>query len=97
MADSISERIVDNWLHDHGLVHEKNKKYPNSKMNCDFYLIDHDIWIEYFGLIGVEEYDKGVEIKKDVAKDNGLTLISLTPDDLYPTIGLDNIFKKYEM
>lgn len=36
---------------------EYGKKYPDSDKMCDFYLVDHDIWIEIIGLNGVTEYD----------------------------------------
>ena len=85
IADSISEKIIDDWLYKNKINHEKNKKYPNSNMNCDFYLIDYDLWIEYFGLFGgdIPEYDNNILIKEKIAKDKNLKLISIKPNDLY--------------
>ena len=93
MADSISEKMVDEWLFSNKINHERNKIYPgnNGLFNCDFYLPDYDIWIEYFGLIGqVEEYDKGVELKRQIVKDNNLKFIEIIPSDLYPNNKLDS-------
>lgn len=85
-ADSISERTIDNCLFTNGYLHERNKRYsPESKLNCDFYIPEKDLWIEYFGLYGQnEEYDHTVEIKKKIALEKSLNWMFLTPDDLYP-------------
>ena len=85
MADSLSEKIIDEWFLKNGIKHDKNKKYPFGKMNCDFYLEDYNIWVEYFGLAGgdIEEYDETIITKHKIAKDFSLNLISLYPVDLY--------------
>lgn len=86
MCDSLSERIVDNTLFHNGLIHDRNKLYSqDSRLNCDFYVPEKDLWIEYFGLYGQnEEYDHTVSIKKELAKTLGLKWMFLVPDDLYP-------------
>jgi len=97
MADSISEKMVDEWLFENKIKHERSKIYPgnNGMFNCDFYLPDYDIWLEYFGLIGqVEEYDKGVELKRQIAKDNNLNFIEIIPSDLYPKNRLDSFLTR---
>jgi hypothetical protein len=92
VADSISERTIDNWFFDIGLKHEKNKQYPKSKMTCDFWLKDYDIWIEYFGLSGASlAYDSTIELKQEVARKNGLKLVSIFPKDIYPKNKLKEI------
>ena len=85
MADSISERIIDDWLFNNEIEHDRFKKYPNSNMNCDFYLIKNDLWVEYFGLhgSGMEEYENSIEVKHNIAKKYNLTLLSITPMNLY--------------
>jgi hypothetical protein len=86
VADSISEMVVDNWLFEHDLAHERNKAYPGSKMTCDFYLPSQNLWLEYFGLAGEHpHYDEVVEKKKGVVKALGLHFGFLVPVDLYPT------------
>lgn len=95
MCDSLSEKTVDEWMSTNNIRHSRSKKYPNSKMDCDFYLPDHDAWVEYFGLIGqVEEYDKGVEIKRQLAKEHELNLIEILPSDLYPENKLDAFMER---
>lgn len=95
MADSISEKIVDDWFFINKINHERNKKYPNSNMDCDFYLPYYNILVEYFGLIGqVEEYDKVVELKRKIVKDNNLKFIEIIPSDLYPENKLDSFLDR---
>lgn len=93
MADSISEKIVDDWLFKNNIQHEREKKYDfNTNMTCDFYLTKSKKWMEYFGLYSqIKEYDAVVKMKQ---KEMGDKLISIYPDDLYPRINLDKILKK---
>lgn len=87
IADSISEMIVDNWLYENRIDHERRKKYHNSKRNCDFWTIKdgNEFWIEYFGLAGEDEqYDIAIEEKRKISKDNNLNLIEIYHYDLYP-------------
>lgn len=91
VADSISEMIVDNWLFENNIKHERRKKYPNSKKDCDFYLIESDIWLEYFGLANEDSsYDKNIIEKEKIAKENNLKLIGIKHEDLFPKINLQN-------
>jgi len=85
ISDSISEKIIDDWLCSNNIKHEKNKKYPKSNMNCDFYLVDHDIWVEYYGLIGSScpDYDNTIKLKEALVKENNLNFMSIKPNDLY--------------
>lgn len=48
----------------------------------DFYLPDYGIVVEYFGLVGNENYDKGIDLKKRVYFANSLTLIPVYPSTL---------------
>lgn len=96
IAESISEKIVDEWLFKNEIKHERTKKYPGNKyFNCDFYLNDYNIWLEYFGMINnIEEYDKVIELKRQIAKDNNLKFIEIIPSDLYPKNKLDSFLPK---
>jgi hypothetical protein len=84
MASSISEAIVDNWLFAHGISHARNKVYPGTKMTCDFFLMDKNVWVEYFGLSGRSDYDEGIEKKKKMSREMGMNLVEIYPKDLYP-------------
>jgi len=84
-ADSISEMIVDDWFFEKGIKHERRKPYPESKCDCDFYLPDFNVWIEYFGLKGEhKEYDRNISKKLEIANKHNIILISLTSKDIYP-------------
>lgn len=88
-ADSLSERMVDDWFHRQGITHERSKPYPEGKFNCDFYLPDTNTWVEYFGLAGSStEYDATMLLKRDMARRHGLKLVGLVPSDLYPKMTL---------
>lgn len=90
ISDSLAEVLIDNWLFEHGVAHERRKKYPNSKRNCDFYLVDYGVWMEYFGLAGeIEEYDEAIEEKRLLAKENDLPLVEIFADDLFPNFNLE--------
>lgn len=90
ISDSLAEVLIDNWLFDHGVAHERRKKYPSSNRNCDFYLIDYGVWLEYFGLAGeIAEYDAAIEDKRRLAKENGIPLVEIFADDLFPNFNLE--------
>ena len=93
-ADSISEMIIDNWLYEHGITHERAKVYPGGKSNCDFYLCKLGIWMEYFGLAGQHpEYDKKIFMKREMAKRLGIRLVEIMPYHLYPRIRIGELLE----
>ena len=93
LCDSTSELIIDDWLFKNKIEHERRKKYPEGKYNCDFYLPEYGLWVEYFGLYGDhEDYDKTVEIKRDMILKYGLKMIELFRYHLYPVCKLNEIF-----
>jgi hypothetical protein len=93
---SISEKIIDEWLHNNGIKHEVNKSYPVGKFTCDFYLIEKNVWLEYFGLSGsFKDYDETIQFKIDMTNERGMKLISLFPHHLYPDNKLDEVLKDY--
>tara|TARA_R110000787_G_scaffold7157_4_gene24638 strand:- start:327 stop:1337 length:1011 start_codon:yes stop_codon:yes gene_type:complete len=92
IVDSLSERIIDEYLNSNGIKHEIQKDYPNSNWVCDFYLTELDIYVEYFGLYEVDEYKEVADKKIKFCKDEGIKLIQIYPSDLYPSNRLDEIF-----
>lgn len=87
-ADSISEMLVDNWLFERGIRHERRKAYPEGRYTCDFYLPDMDLWVEYFGIDNRHWYQETMRVKEDMAKRHGLKLIGILPVHLYPEVKL---------
>jgi hypothetical protein len=89
---SVSEKIIDEWFFAKGINHEIGKPYQEGHYTCDFYLPDHDLWIEYFGLAGAfKEYDDTILVKNELVKKYNLNFIALFPKDLYPELNLDKI------
>lgn len=83
-CDSLSEKIVDDWLFARKIPHQVKVKYPwNNGMSADFKVGDK--WIELFGLSGqLESYDRLMKIKLKNIKIYKLNLISLYLCDIFP-------------
>lgn len=83
-CDSLSEKIVDDWLHARKIPHEVKIKYPwNNGMTADFKIKDY--WVELFGLTGqLRSYDRLMKIKLRKIKEYHLKLIDIYLSDLFP-------------
>src|SRR5258706_3110457 len=83
-CDSLSEKIIDDWLYARKIPHEVKVKYPwNNGMSADFKV--GEFWIELFGLTGqLRSYDRLMKMKLEKAKKYKLNLISLYLSDLFP-------------
>ncbi len=63
----------------------------------DFYLLDYDVYVEYWGMVNTDhddtrqEYIKGMEWKMAKYHENGIKFISVYPEDLG---NLDLLFRK---
>lgn len=83
-------------MFENNIKHERRKIYPNSKKDCDFYLSDYDIWIEFFGLLGEDDkYDKTAEEKRTIARENGINMLEITAKDLFPKNKLEEKILKF--
>lgn len=92
ICDSLTERIIDDWLFKKNLKHKIHVPYPNSNMTADF--VVGDVYIEFFGLAGVvKKYDKLIKKKQMLCKKQNLTLIEIYPKDLFPVNRLSKIVK----
>lgn len=81
-CDSLSEKIIDDYLTRRGIVHERNYPYPEGTYTADFKIGNK--LIEFFGLAGEhEEYDRIRMIKKKIADKHKLGLIEIYPKDLF--------------
>ena len=84
-CDSVSEILVDNWLHKNKIRHLRNVSYPNSNHLTDWAINNGKIFIEYFGLASDSpRYDRVVKEKQKLCKKNKIKLIEIYPKDLYP-------------
>ncbi len=63
----------------------------------DFYLSEHDVYVEYWGMVNTkdhrsrQEYIKGMEWKMARYHENGIRFISIYPEDLGK---LDTVFQQ---
>ena len=89
---SIGEKIVDDYLYAHDIPHEIEPFYPGErKFRADWKVGKY--FIELWGLMGEEDYDKKIQIKKDILQQYQIPLIEITFSDLRI---LDEIFKELE-
>lgn len=92
-CDSISESIIDNWLHSHNISHDRNFKYPTTNHMADWAL-DENTFIEYFGLAeDSPRYDRAIKVKRNICRKNKINLIEIYARDLYPVNCLDKKLK----
>ena len=91
VCDSVSEALIDNWLHQHKISHARDAKYPTTKHRADWSIQDGKVFIEYFGLAkDSPRYDREVKIKKNLCRKNKIKLIEIYPSDLYPKVSLEH-------
>lgn len=88
-CDSMSEKIVDDWLFTHHVPHLIHVSYPwNNGMSADFKVDDY--WVELFGLAGeLKVYDDLKAKKLDLIKQHKLKLITLIASDAFKPNMLD--------
>ena len=95
-CDSLSEKIIDDWLSARGIPHEINTHYEGTLMTADFRV--GDVLIEFLGLTGeVSEYDRLVKEKRGLWKKRNLDVIEIYPKDIFPKSHLDKILKRLTM
>jgi hypothetical protein len=87
---SKGELIIDNHLHRPGINHEYEKtiKVHGKPIKYDWFLIDYNIYIEYWGFYG-KLYEKRKNEKIKLYKKGKLTLISIEDimlADIYPIL-----------
>lgn len=85
---SISEKIIDDWMHKNGIKHSKEPMYPkdvelnpNGLMRGDW-LVNGEVFVEYFGLKGDPDYDNKILLKEQLAKKYKVTIIGLYHKDI---------------
>ena len=80
---SRAEALIDNWLYSHGIVHAYEQRLPGrSEVYCDFYLLELQAYIEYWGLMGDPDYEKKRRKKLKIYREEGLNLIQLDERDI---------------
>ena len=63
---SKSEKKIANWLTDHGIefVYEKRLRLGKQTVRPDFYLISHQVYLEFWGLIDSDPHYRASHAKK---------------------------------
>lgn len=88
-CDSISEALIDNWLTEHEIPHDRNAPYPGTNHKADWQL-GKKLFIEYFGLANDSpRYDRSIREKRRLCRQHAIRLIEIYPQDLYPVIKLE--------
>jgi len=80
LCRSLGEKAIDDFLYGHKIPHERESPYPEGNFRVDFSV--GDIFIEYFGLTGVAEYDIKTKKKQKICRKHEIKLISIYPLDL---------------
>jgi len=97
LCDSISELLIDNWLYQNNIPHERNAQYPGTHHKADWQIISKSqkIFIEYFGLANDSpRYDRAVKEKKELCRKHKIKLIEIYHWDLYPKRKFEEKIKK---
>ena len=89
----MGEMHIDNLLHRSKIKHRKEVQYPDSGYICDWVIEvnGNEVFVEYFGLLGQDDYDEKIVAKRTVASRGGITLVEFLPDDMED---LESAFEK---
>lgn len=90
LCDSISEALIDNWLFEHKIHHEREVLYPGTRHRADW-AVGKNTLIEYFGLAkDSPRYDRTIRKKRSLCRKNNIRLIEITAADLYPIRNIES-------
>lgn len=103
IVKSGGEKMIADYFYNNNIryVYEKSAMAASSNRRRisrpDFYLLDYDVYVEYWGMVNADqdntrrEYIKGMEWKMAKYHENGIKFISIYPEDLGH---LDLLFRK---
>lgn len=96
LCDSVSEALIDNWLTENNIFHEKDVFYPETNYKADWaiFIGDRKIFVEYFGLANDSpRYDRAIKRKQKLCLEHDFKLIEIYPQDIYPK---KNLYRKLQ-
>jgi len=100
LVRSKSERLIDDWLYDHGyrVEYERCVTIDNYVIAPDFYLPDSDLFIEHLGLLNSsEDYRNDWKWKKELYDKHKIKYEIFTEEDINDLDRvLNNKLKKYK-
>lgn len=80
---SRAEVLIDNWLYFSRKVHAYERLLPvEEELYCDFYVLEGNVYIEYWGLDNDPKYRERKERKKEIYKKYGFNLIELNDEHI---------------
>jgi hypothetical protein len=80
---SRGDLIIADFLFLHGILFNYERKLPIAEdVHCDFYLNQHEVYIEYWGMEGDQKYDVRKSLKTDIYKQHNLRLLEINDEDL---------------
>ncbi len=80
-CDSLAEQIIDDFLFEHGVEHQRSASYPiYNKFKTDFVI--KGVFIEYFGRVGLPDYDEIIKRKRALCRQENVRLIEMYPTDI---------------
>lgn len=81
-CDSFSEKIIDDYLSKNNIEHDRQAKYPGTKMTADFNI--KGLFVEFFGLAGLtSHYDRLITEKRVLCKKEKINLLEIYPSALF--------------
>lgn len=92
ICDSLSEKIIDDWLSKNNVPHELHTPYEESKFVADFMIGGK--YVEFIGLEGNHKiYDESIKRKRKLWRDRGINVVEIYPKDLFPKNKLGVVLK----
>lgn len=92
-CDSLAEKIIDDFLNERQVMHERNAPYPLGNYTVDFKI--GSLYVEYFGLSGeLKKYDILKRQKLRIVRQYKIKLIEVYPKDLYKKDGLEQLYQR---
>lgn len=81
---SMGELAIANYLHEHGVDYhyEPVRTIDRRKWVPDFYLWKDDVYIEFLGLAGNEDYDRMTRVKMGYYYGEGYKVIYIYPSEI---------------
>lgn len=85
---SNAERMIANWFYRNNIRYDYEKvKIPKTNgkygyYNPDFRLLDHSVYVEYFGVVGDDKYYNKTSDKQKCYEERKLKVMYLHPEDL---------------
>ena len=92
---SKDERYIDNWFFKNKIAHSYEDKLGGANIYCDFFLpYRGGIYVEYWGLVEKDDYNRRKKQKTDYYELRNLSRIDIYPRDMKdPNTSLPEVFR----